>query len=399
MTLLSEKSILLTGATGLIGRYLMKDLLLAGKSLCVLARPSKKQAAQKRIDDIITMWEKNLHCSLPRPHVVSGEVTETGLGLSSEARKWVGEHCDRVLHNAAILEFHGEDREGEPWRTNLRGTENLLKFCKSVGLRDWHYVSTAYVCGDRPGRIMENELNCGQGFRNDYEESKFLSESAVRAADFLDQLTVYRPAVVAGDSVTAYTSTYHGIYLYLRIIAMLVQDKEPDADGVRRFSLRWNCTGNEFRNIVPVDWVSAAMSRIFLTPAAHGGTYHIAPQTPTTLRELCDYISSYFNTSGVEFCGKAPEDMTEFERESYAQVAIYEPYLTTDPTFDITNLLKFTADLPSPKIDEAMIHRFIQFGENDRWGKRRGAPILAAPMPAPTFGASVIPANISNASR
>jgi len=399
MTLPSEKSILLTGATGLIGRYLMKDLLLAGKSLCVLARPSKKQSAERRIDDIITMWEKHLHCELPRPHVVSGEVTETGLGLSSESRKWVGEHCDRVLHNAAILEFHGEDREGEPWRTNLRGTENLLKFCKSVGLRDWHYVSTAYVCGDRPGRIMENELNCGQGFRNDYEESKFLSETAVRAADFLDQLTVYRPAVVAGDSVTAYTSTYHGIYLYLRIIAMLVQDKEPDPDGVRRFSLRWNCTGNEFRNIVPVDWVSAAMTRIFLTPAAHGGTYHIAPHTPTTLRELCDYISSYFNTSGVEFCGKAPEDMTEFERESYAQVAIYEPYLTTDPTFDITNLLKFTADLPSPKIDEAMIHRFIQFGENDRWGKRRGTPILAAPMPAPSFTVAPLTANISNASR
>lgn len=399
MTLPSEKSILLTGATGLIGRYLMKDLLLAGKSLCVLARPSKKESAEKRIDDIIQFWEKQLHCSFPRPHVVSGEVTETGLGLSSEARKWVGEHCDRVLHNAAILEFHGEDREGEPWRTNLRGTENLLKFSKSVGLRDWHYVSTAYVCGDRPGPIMECELNCGQGFRNDYEESKFLSESAVRAADFLDKLTIYRPAVVAGDSVTAYTSTYHGIYLYLRIIAMVVQDKQPDPDGVRRFSLRWNCTGNEFRNIVPVDWVSAVMTRIFLNSAAHGGTYHIAPSTPTTLRDLCAYVSSYFNTSGVEFCGKAPEDMTEFERESYAQVAIYEPYLTTDPTFDITNLLKFTADLPSPKIDEAMIHRFIRFGENDRWGKRRGAPILAAPMPAPTFAATPIQANISNAAR
>lgn len=398
MTLPSEKSILLTGATGLIGRYLMKDLLLAGKSLCVLARPSKKESAEKRIEDIIRFWEKQLHCAFPRPHVVAGEVTETGLGLSSEARKWVAEHCDRVLHNAAILEFHGSDREGEPWRTNLRGTENLLKFCKSVGLRDWHYVSTAYVCGDRAGRIKENELNCGQGFRNDYEESKFLSESAVRAADFLDQLTVYRPAVVAGDSVTAYTSTYHGIYLYLRIIAMVVQDKEPDADGVRRFSLRWNCTGNEFRNIVPVDWVSAAMTRIFLNPAAHGDTYHLAPHTPTTLRDLCAYVSSYFNTSGVEFVGKAPEDMSEFERESYAQVAIYEPYLTTDPTFDITNLLKFTADMPAPKIDEAMIHRFIRFGENDRWGKRRGAPILAAPMPAPTF-AGPMQANIPNAAR
>ncbi|MCE9606097.1 MAG: SDR family oxidoreductase [Planctomycetia bacterium] len=397
MTHSSEKSILLTGGTGLIGRYLIKDLLLAGKQLCVLARPSKKQSAEKRIDDIIKLWEKQLHCTLPRPHVVSGEVTETGLGLSSESRKWVAEHCDRVMHNAAVLEFHGSDREGEPWRTNLRGTENMLKFCRNVGLRDWHYVSTAYVSGNRTGRIFEHELNCGQGFRNDYEESKLLSETAVRNADFLDQLTIYRPAVVAGDSVTAYTSTYHGIYLYLRIIALVVQDKEPDADGVRRFSLRWNCTGNELRNIVPVDWVSAAMTRLFLNPAAHGGTYHLAPQKPTKLRELVDYVSSYYNTAGVEYCGKAPEDMSDFERESYAQVAIYEPYLTSDPTFDITNLLKFTADMPSPAIDEAMIHRFIQFGENDKWGKRRGAPILAVPYPSVNLAAAGMPTTNSSA--
>jgi hypothetical protein len=51
--------------------------------------------------------------------------------------------------------------------------------------------------------------------------------------------------------------------------------------------------------------------------------------------------------------------------------AIYQPYETTDPVFDTTNLDRFTADLPCPKVDAEMLHRFWKFAEADRWGKRR----------------------------
>ncbi|MBA4020071.1 MAG: Male sterility domain protein [Pirellula sp.] len=364
----------LTGATGLIGRYLMRDLLCTGHELCVLVRPSKKQSATQRIDQLLMMWERQMERSLPRPHVVAGEVTQPGLGLNAEARSWIKSNCNGVLHNAAILEFYGSDRAGEPWVTNLNGTENLLKVCDDLSLRQMHYVSTAYVSGDRAGPILEDEFACGQGFRNDYEESKFFAEKAVRDATLFDKTTIYRPAVVAGDSATGYTSTYHGLYLYLRTIAMMMTHKEPDPDGVRRFHLRWNCTGNEFRNIVPVDWVSAAMCRIFNTPEAHGGTYHLAPRNPITLRQLVDYIGSYFNSTGVEFAGDSqvsPEEMDKMVRDGHAAVAIYESYLTTDPRFDTRNTDRFTADIPCPDLDEATIHRFIRYGEEDRWGKRR----------------------------
>ncbi len=377
----------LTGATGLIGRYLMRDLLCSGHELCVLVRPSKKQSAAQRIDQLLMMWERQMDRSLPRPHVVAGEVTQPGLGLDAEARSWVKSNCDKVLHNAAILEFYGSDRTGEPWVTNLNGTENLLKMCDDLSLRQMHYVSTAYVCGDRKGPILENEFACNQGFRNDYEESKFFAEKAVREASFLDKTTIYRPAVVAGDSVTGYTNTYHGLYLYLRMIATIMPQQTPDADGVRRFDVRWNCTGNEFRNIIPVDWVSAAMCRIFNATDAHGGTYHFAPRNPITLRQLVDYIGTYYNSTGVEFAGDvqvSPNEMGQLEREGHAAISIYESYLTTDPRFDMRNTERFTADLPCPDIDEAMIHRFIRYGEEDRWGKRREQPSMPRAPIAPT---------------
>ena len=382
----SSKYTLLTGATGLIGRYLLRDLLSVGENLCVLVRPGKKESAAQRVEQILQMWEADLGRSLPRPHVIAGEVTQPGLGLSAEARNWVATNCSSVLHNTAIREFYGSDRNGEPWLTNFTGTQNLLEFCRDAKLRTMHYVSTAYVSGDRPGPILEDEFACGQGFRNDYEDSKFQAEQAVRESGLFDELTVYRPAVVAGDSQTGYTSTYHGLYLYLRLIAMMMTTKDPDADGVRRFRARWNCTGREFRNIVPVDWVAAAMCRLFLTPAAHGSTYHLAPRNPITLQQLVDYIGSYYNSEGIEFLGDqklSPEQMSEMEREGYAAISIYESYLTTDPKFDTRNTDKFTADMPCPDIDEAMMHRFIRYGEDDRWGKRKKPVIKRAPLATP----------------
>jgi len=363
----------LTGATGLVGRYLVRDLLLDGHRLALLVRPSQKQSARERGEVLLQMWERELDCSLPRPICLEGDVTEPGCGLSSAACRWAAEHCDRVIHNAAVLTFN-TDQAGEPWRTNVEGTRNLLQLCKKLKLHDLHYVSTAYVCGLREGRILENELDKGQKFRNDYEVSKFQAEQMVRQADFLDCLTVYRPAVIAGDSRTGYTSTYHALYLYLKLVAVMLQNEQPDANGMRETAIRLKATGDEARNIVPVDWVSAVMCRLFNTPAAEGGTYHLAPRAPLTTREFIDFTSSYFKTEGVQYVSPdtvLDADGTDFEKYAYANSSIYQSYATTDPTFDTTNLRKFTADLPCPKLDEAMLHRFAKYGEQDRWGKRR----------------------------
>ena len=115
----------------------------------------------------------------------------------------------------------GADRAREPWRTNLDGTRHMLELCEHVGIRDIHYVSTAYVAGMQTGVVQESSLAAGQTFRNDYEASKFEAESLVRNATFPEHVTVYRPAVICGDSQTGYTNTYHGLFVYLRLMAML----------------------------------------------------------------------------------------------------------------------------------------------------------------------------------
>ncbi len=365
---------LLTGSTGLLGRYLMRDLLVAGKKIAVVVRLGKNRTVQHRIEAILQHWEHELGMSLSRPVYLAGDVTQPLLGLTSNDIKWITEHCTSLVHSAASLAFLTEGG-GEPWRTNLEGTRHVLQLCRETDVHELHYISTAYVSGMREGIIYESELDCGQSFRNDYEQSKLQAEKLVRDDESITKLTVYRPAVIAGDSRTGYTNTYHGLFMYLKIMCILARNTEPDADGLRRTEVQLHLTGDEQRNVVPVDWASAVMSHLFCTPAAHGRTYHLAPQVRMTPRQMIEAGCSYFNSTGVEFIGPSVEleldSGDDLKRHAYDNSTLYRDYEYSDPVFDMTNLQKYAAHLPCPIIDEQMFHRFLRFGENDRWGKRR----------------------------
>lgn len=365
---------LLTGATGLLGRYLLKDLLLAGHRVAVVARNSKKQTAAERIEEICTFWESELNCDLPRPVVLTGDVRQKNLGLSDADYRWVARHCDSCFHNAAILNFCSAPRNQEPWVTNLGGTIQVVDLCTSLEIDNFHYVSTAYVCGNRNDRILENELDRGQEFRNHYEQSKFEAEQYVANAAGLKKVTIYRPAVITADSRTGYTTTYHGLHLYLRLMSLLVPQVEPDENGIRHTKIRLPMTGDEQRNVVSVDWVSNVMCHLFGNANAHGRVFHLSPDHKLTPRQLIESCYKYFHSAGVEFCANRDpndSDLGEFEKNFLSNVGIYHSYDRSDPIFDTENLKRFAGDILCPEIDESTIHRFLEFGELDRWGKKR----------------------------
>src|ERR1700761_7135590 len=96
---------LLTGATGLLGNYLLRDLLLAGRQVAVIARRSRMETTRQRVESILANWESELRRVLPRPPVLDGDIRQPGLGLDAAGREWVAENCDSVIHNAASLSF------------------------------------------------------------------------------------------------------------------------------------------------------------------------------------------------------------------------------------------------------------------------------------------------------
>ena len=366
------KRVLLTGATGLVGQYLVRDLLRAGIKLVVVIRGQAGVSGRQRLAKILSNWDRDGGEPLGRPVCLEGDLTRDGLGLDDEAIRWISQNCGTVLHNAASLSFVGADRAKEPWLSNFTGTRNVLDLCQRTGIADYHHVSTAYVCGKRSGRVFEEDLDCGQQFRNDYEQSKFEAEKLVRSADFLEAPTIYRPAIIVGDSRTGFTSTYHGLYSYLQFVCLLREYMHPRPDGVFHVPVRINLTGNEPRNLVPVDWVSEVIARILQDPELHGRTYHLAPQRCATAREIQDTVAAYFKYTGPYFAG--PEalnkgDLNAQEKMFYTYVARYQPYWAEEPRFDCTNTVAAVPDLPCPPIDAACISRLLDYAIRDKWGR------------------------------
>ncbi len=369
----TRKYVLLTGATGLLGQYLLKELLLAGVRVAVLVRSSKYLDPQARVEAILQRWENELKTLLPRPVVLCGEVTRTSLGLSPTERAWADSHCDAILHNAAVVSFEETERTQEPWTTNLQGTQNILRFAAEADIREIHYVSTAFVCGDREGLVREDELDCGQGFRNAYEHSKFQAELLVRQQTDPRRRTIYRPSVIAGDAVTGFTSSYHGLMLYLRLLDLLVPQQPKNEAGQHVTPIELPVNGDEPHDVVTVDFVARGIAALFCNPRAQGRTYHLCAEEPTIFRDVIDWCCRFYNSSGVVYrgAGAAPTPNSPFAEMFFEQSRVYHRYNRGAIRFDAANFRKFLPNLASPKIDEAMVRRFIEFGRKDRWGKRR----------------------------
>ena len=253
----------------------------------------------------------------------------------------------------------------------------LLELCRALRISEFHHVSTAFVCGDRAGPVREDELECGQGFHNDYERSKFEAERRVRVARGL-HATVYRPSVIVGDSRTGYTASYHGLYPFLELGDRVAEP--AGAAGPRRLlALRLPFTGDEPRDLVTVDWVARAVVRLLHMPRWHGRTFHLTATRPVRMDEIKRAAEEELDLA--QWVGGAvPDDPTTLERVFYYRFRDYWPYLDGDPAFDRRNTRAALPSLPSPRIDRVLLGRLIRFARADRWGRRTAPPRRPCPL-------------------
>ena len=86
-----SEHLLLTGATGLLGRYLLRDLTMADVKLALVVRPSRRQSATDRVDALLATWERQLGIELARPVVLEGDICQPDLGLDDWSQGWVAD--------------------------------------------------------------------------------------------------------------------------------------------------------------------------------------------------------------------------------------------------------------------------------------------------------------------
>jgi nucleoside-diphosphate-sugar epimerase len=288
---------------------------------------------------------------------------------------WIARHCTSVFHNAASLVFRGDDPDGEPYLSNVEGTRRMLELCRCVGIRQFHHVSTAYVCGLREGRVLESDVDVGQTPGNVYEKTKLQAEMLVRAADFLDPPTIYRPAIIVGDSQTGYTTTYHGFYAPLKLAHTMVSKVARGATAGGLLVAALGIKNNDRKNFVPVDWVSAVMCHIHGHSEFHGVTYHVTSPHPPLILEMAAVMQEVVEE--LSPLGE-PDSSWNLDGEWFAktfrdQLGIYGAYWRDDPQFDMTNTFRAAPHLPCPKLDREMMSQLARFAIDANFGRMRRA--------------------------
>ena len=345
----------------------------------MLVRASNIESSRQRVETILARWEQAAGAALPRPVILEGDISQAELGLDPRQLDWVRRHCDSVVHNAASLSFQADEKTGEPWRSNVDGTRNVLELCRTTGIRKFHYVSTAYVCGLRDGRILESELDEGQEFANIYEQSKVAAEKMVRESDFLDGPTFYRPAIIVGDSQTGYTSTFHGFYTPLKVVCGLIGMIDPRGDLRRAADGRLGAfrpRGEELRARRLGFGGDGSHLRPSRASRQNLPSHAAAPcRALAVVRGLAKRSSSCTWPNGgatVAAGGQAPLEML-FRN----QMDAYRSYWRDDPEFDAANTNRAAGHLPCPELDRNALTRLCRYAieSNFGWPRPRPTPL------------------------
>jgi thioester reductase-like protein len=277
----SSPLIFFTGFPGFIGRRLVRRLIedRPDARVAALVEPRFAGSAREAANEI----------AADRIDVIEGDIGDLRLGVVGDVYERLAAEVTDAYHLAAIYNLAVPLEAAQ--RVNVEGTGNVVELCARCDrLERLNYVSTAYVAGDRRGVVYEHELALGQGFKNHYESTKFQAELWVREMMHRVPTTIYRPAIVVGDSRTGETQKFDGPYYMLRTIARSVEDNLP-IPQFGRSSAPFNC--------VPVDFVVDAMVAAADEPEAVGATLHLVDPEPVTAAEVGRIFSR-------EYAGREP---------------------------------------------------------------------------------------------
>ncbi|MEA2325679.1 MAG: hypothetical protein QOE68_638 [Thermoanaerobaculia bacterium] len=251
-----------TGYPGFLGSELLPRLLSRAKNanaVC-LVQPKFANLARTRAKDLGD-----------RVSIVEGDITSP-IDLPTD-------DITEIWHLAAIYDLSVKRAIG--MRVNVDGTRNVLDFAQRChALEHFHYISTCYVSGNLPGVFREDDLERGQSFNNFYEETKYLAELEVRKRAV--PWTIYRPAVIVGDSMTGATQKFDGPYFVMQWlerqprIAVL-----PVVGRPSRYTF----------NVVPRDFMVNAIEYVSGLPHIVHKCYQLADPAPLTVDETINVIA------------------------------------------------------------------------------------------------------------
>lgn len=265
-------SILVTGATGLIGRGVVAAL--------------RDDARVERIYALLrpgTLLEGGATARSTRVISIEGDLTRDGLAISPQDRARLQETVTTVLHLAANTSFSQSLDDARS--VNRDGTRRLLELSASwPRVTRWVYASTAFVAGHRIGVVRENDrADPAASWVNAYEQSKAEAESIVR--DARTDWIIARPSTIVCDDesgrITQMNAVHRALRLYFGGLAAMLPGTESST-----------------LDVVTTAFVAESMARLALGRGDVGSTYHLcAGDGAMPLDELLDVTHDAFARS------------------------------------------------------------------------------------------------------
>lgn len=266
-----------TGATGFIGKRLVKKLLeRKGSVVHFLIR---KESSGK-VDALREFWGLTDAKSAARAVPVWGDLTGKKLCLTADAVKNLKGQVDHFFHLAAVYDL-GADEESQI-AVNIDGTRNTVELAKALDAGHFHHVSSIAAAGLYEGVFREDMFEEAENYEHPYFMTKHESEKIVRTECKIPW-SVYRPAMVVGDSQTGEMDKIDGPYYFFKLIQRMRQILPPWMPTI-------GLEGGRI-NIVPVDFVVDALDAISHKPGIARKCYHLVDPEGYRVGDVLDIFS------------------------------------------------------------------------------------------------------------
>lgn len=388
---MTKKRILLTGATGALGRALLVELTSSGHHVVCLARPQGSLSANERVRKIVREMKANPN----RVSVVPGDVLMPRCGIRVQDKEIYRGRIDVIVHCAASISFDKKD-EALTQATNVTGVQEMLALAEDLCVGNIAHVSTAYVAGNADA-YTERNFYIGQQWRNPYEETKHVGEMLIKGwagSDAYNRaFTIYRPSIIVGSVLNGWTPSFDAFYGYFRILHVLAEsvrkrrrenrplspDISVDDSGRVTFPLVVDASMTSTLNLIPIDWLARMMAK-HVTLAPVNAVVNLAHPKP---QRVCDVITASLQCLRIDGVRIAPTRAhraaavathsrlaATLQRSLDAVLGRYVPYTTHEARFFMraaSERLKGAFE-PPPIVDAEALQQMIRFALRSEWG-------------------------------
>ena len=276
----TEKSarIFLTGATGFLGVYLLRELLdRTDADIYCLVRAANSDAAKERLRDNLkrySLWDSAI---ASRIIPVVGDLSQPMLGLDADTFANLAGAIDTIYHSAAMLNYVYPYSAMKA--ANVLGTQEVLRLACQKKTKPVHYVSSVAVFENAAyaGEVVreQDSFDRWQGISLGYSQTKWVAEKLVKIAGERGlPISIYRPPLIAGDSKTGVSNTDDFICLMLK--GCIQMGSFPDLDYLLDMS--------------PVDYVSQSIVYLSQQPESIGKAFHLQHPQPVQLNKIANLL-------------------------------------------------------------------------------------------------------------